>query len=336
MTRRLSALVLAAAIAAVTPVAADPVADFYKGKTIRVIVGTAPGDYDMWVRFIVRHLGRHIPGNPGFVVENMPGAGSLVATNHLYNRASQDGLTLGSVSRNIPHYAFAKKPNVQFDPMKFHWIGSPELTNRGCFARPDSGVKEAKDLFERELVVGTDGAGTSLSEMPLLLKNLLGMKFKTVDGYRGSNGVVLAMQRNEVAGICQTVTAFANSGQHMLDDGTVRILFTTERERVPRFKVPTIFEFAKTEEQRMILDFQASTLETGRPWLTPPNVPAERVAALRRAFDATMKDEAFLAEAKQRKLEVTPRTGAQIEAVLRQAADFPPHLLAKLATLTKR
>ena len=336
MTRLLSALALAATIAAVTPVAADPVADFYKGKTIRVIVGTAPGDYDMWVRFIVRHLGRHIPGNPGFVVENMPGAGSLVATNHLYNRASQDGLTLGSVSRNIPHYAFAKKPNVQFDPMKFHWIGSPELTNRGCFARPDSGVKEAKDLFERELVVGTDGAGTSLSEMPLLLKNLLGMKFKTVDGYRGSNGVVLAMQRNEVAGICQTVTAFANSGQHMLDDGTVRILFTTERERVPRFKVPTIFEFAKTEEQRMILDFQASTLETGRPWLTPPNVPAERVAALRRAFDATMKDEAFLAEAKQRKLDVTPRTGAQIETVLRQAADFPPHLLAKLATLTKR
>jgi tripartite-type tricarboxylate transporter receptor subunit TctC len=315
---------------------AQPAAEFYKGKTIRVIVGTAPGDYDMWVRFIVRHLGRHIPGSPGFVVENMPGAGSLIATNHLYNRASQDGLTLGSVSRNIPHYAFAKKPNVQFDPMKFHWIGSPELTNRGCFARPDSGVKEAKDLFERELVVGTDGAGTSLSEMPLLLKNLLGMKFKTVDGYRGSNGVVLAMQRNEVAGICQTVTAFANSGQHMLDDGTVRILFTTERERVPRFKVPTIFEFAKTEEQRMILDFQASTLETGRPWLTPPNVPAERVAALRRAFDATMKDEAFLAEAKQRKLEVTPRTGAQIEAVLRQAADFPPHLLAKLATMTKR
>jgi tripartite-type tricarboxylate transporter receptor subunit TctC len=336
MTRLLSALALAATIAAVTPVAADPVADFYKGKTIRVIVGTAPGDYDMWVRFIVRHLGRHIPGSPGFVVENMPGAGSLIATNHLYNRASQDGLTLGSVSRNIPHYAFAKKPNVQFDPMKFHWIGSPELTNRGCFARPDSGVKEAKDLFERELVVGTDGAGTSLSEMPLLLKNLLGMKFKTVDGYRGSNGVVLAMQRNEVAGICQTVTAFANSGQHMLDDGTVRILFTTERERVPRFKVPTIFEFAKTEEQRMILDFQASTLETGRPWLTPPNVPAERVAALRRAFDATMKDEAFLAEAKQRKLDVTPRTGAQIETVLRQAADFPPHLLAKLATLTKR
>jgi tripartite-type tricarboxylate transporter receptor subunit TctC len=337
MTRAKSAVALAACVGlAAAPAAAEPVTDFYKGKQIRVIVGTAPGDYDMWVRFVVRHMSKYIPGNPGFVVENMPGAGSLIAANHLYNRASQDGLTLGSVSRNIPHYAFAKKPNVQFDPMKFIWIGSPELTNRGCFARPDSGVKEAKDLYERELVVGTDGAGTSLSEMPMLLKNLLGMKFRTVDGYRGSNGVVLAIQRNEVSGICQTITAFANSAQHMLDDGTVRILFTTERERVPGLNVPTVFEFATTDEQRQILEFQASTLETGRPWLLPPNVPAERVLALRLAFDLTMKDEAFLAEARQRNLQVTPRRGEEIEEVLRKAAAFPPHLLAKLGQLTRR
>ena len=120
------------------------------------------------------------------------------------------------------------------------------MTNRGCFARTDIGVRTPRDLFERELLVGTDGAGTSLSEMPVLLKNLLGMKFRTVDGYKGSNDVVLAMQRNEVQGICQTVTAFAQSAQPMLDDGTFRLLFTTEREPVPRLKVPTIFEFAKT------------------------------------------------------------------------------------------
>ena len=209
-------------------------AEFYKGKTIRVIVGTSPGDYDTWVRLIVRYLPQYIPGQPNFVVENMPGAGSLIAANHLYNRAARDGTVLGSVSRNIPHYAFAKKANANFDPLKFQWIGSPEVNNRGCFARADSGVRTPRDLFERELLVGTDGAGTSLSEMPVLLKNLLGMKFRTVDGYKGSNDVVLAIQRNEVQGICQTLTAFSQSAQPMLDNGTVRLLFTTERDPVPR------------------------------------------------------------------------------------------------------
>ena len=315
---------------------AQSVADFYRGKQIRVIVGTAPGDYDAWARLVSRHMRQYIPGNPGFIVENMPGAGSLIAANHLYNKAAQDGTVLGSVSRNIPNYAFTKKPNVLFDPLKYNWIGSPEMTNRGCFARADSGVRVAEDLYTRELLMGTDGAGTSLSEMPVLLKNLFGMKFRTIDGYQGSNGVVLAMQRNEVQGICQTVTAFAQSAQHLLDDGTVRILFTTEREPVPRLKVPTVFQFAKTEEQRQILAFHASSLETGRPWLAPPGVPADRVNALRRAFDATMKDKAFLDDVKQRGFEVDPRTGEQIEAVLRSIASLPEELVLKAGELARR
>jgi tripartite-type tricarboxylate transporter receptor subunit TctC len=315
---------------------AQSVADFYRGKQIRVIVGTAPGDYDAWVRLVSRHMRQYVPGNPNFVVENMPGAGSLLAANYLYNKAAQDGTVLGSVSRNIPNFAFTKKPNVFFDPLKFNWIGSPEMTNRGCFARTDSGVKAPEDLFERELLVGTDGAGTSLSEMPTLLKNLLGMKFKTIDGYMGSNGVVLAIARHEVGGICQTVTAFAQSAQNMLDDGTVRLLFTTERERVPHLNVPTIFEYAKTDEQRDILAFHASSLETGRPWLAPPGVPTDRLNALRRAFDATMKDQGFLDEAKQRKFEVDPRTGEQVEAVLRAVASLPESLKAKAAEMIRK
>jgi tripartite-type tricarboxylate transporter receptor subunit TctC len=315
---------------------AQPAAEFYKGKTIRVIVGTSPGDYDAWVRLVVRYLPQYIPGQPSFIVENMPGAGSLIAANHLYNRAPRDGTVLGSVSRNIPHYAFAKKANANFDPLKFGWIGSPEVNNRGCFARTDSGVRSPRDLFERELLMGTDGAGTSLSEMPVLLKNLLGMRFRTVDGYKGSNDVVLAIQRGEVQGICQTLSAFAQSAQHMLDNGTVRLLFTSERDRVPGSKAPTIFEFTTDDEQRAILDFQASALETGRPWLTPPDVPAERVALLRRAFDAAMQDRALRDDAKKRGFEINPRTGVQVEAVLRKAAAFPPELLAKLAALTKR
>jgi tripartite-type tricarboxylate transporter receptor subunit TctC len=324
------------ACAFAVPAQAESVADFYRGKQIRVTVGSSPGDYDTWARITVRHLRRYIPGNPTFIVENMPGAGSLIAANYLYNKAAQDGTAMGSVSRNIPNYAFAKKPNVFFDPLKFNWIGSPEMTNRGCFARADSGVKVAEDLFSHELMVGTDGAGTSLSEMPLLLKNLLGMKFKTIDGYKGSNDVVLAMQRGEVGGICQTVTAFAQSAQNMLDDGSVRLLFTTEAHRVPHLKVPTVFEFTKTAEQREILEFHASALETGRPMLMPPNVPADRVEAVRRAFDATMKDPEFLEEVKQRKLEVESRTGEEIEAVLRSVAALPPEIMAKAAEMVRK
>jgi tripartite-type tricarboxylate transporter receptor subunit TctC len=315
---------------------AQTVADFYRGKQIRIIVGTAPGDYDTWMRMIARHMRQYVPGNPNFVVENMPGAGSLIAANYLYNKAAQDGTALGSVSRNIPNYAFTKKPNVQFDPLKFNWIGSPEMTNRGCYANVSSGVREAKDLFERELLVGTDGAGTSLSEMPVLLKNLLGMKFRTIDGYQGSSGVVLAMQRNEVHGLCQTVTAFSQSAQHLLDNGSVRVLFTTEKDRVSRYNAPSIFEFAKTQEERDILAFQASSLETGRPMVAPPNIPVDRVDALRRAFDATMRDRGFLDEAKLRNFEVDPRTGEQVEAVLRGVARLSPELIAKAGELTTR
>src|SRR3954454_3276056 len=214
---------------------AQTVADFYRGKQIRVIVGSSPGDYDTWARVIVRHMRQHVPGNPTFVVENMPGAGSLIAANYLYSKAAQDGTVLGSVSRNIPNFAFMKSPNANFDPLKFSWIGSPEMTHRACFVRTDSGVTAPEHLFEREVLMGGDGVGTSLSEMPILLRNLLGMKFKVVDGYKGSTDIVLAMQRNEVHGLCQTVMAFAQAGQHLLDDGTVKMLFTTEKDRVAKY-----------------------------------------------------------------------------------------------------
>src|ERR1700730_9764335 len=190
---------------AALPLHAQAFMDFYKGKQIRLVVGTEAGqDYDTWARLVARHMRRYIPGNPAFVIETMPGAGSLIAANHLYNKAAQDGTTLGMVSRNIPNYALMRQPNANYDPLKFNWIGSPEITHRGCYARSDSGIKSPEDLLVRELVVGGDGAGTALTETPLLLKNLLGMKFKLIDGYKGATAVVLAMERGEVEGLCQT------------------------------------------------------------------------------------------------------------------------------------
>ena len=329
-------MLIACCVGAATPLCAQSPADFYKGKQIRMVVGTEPGqDYDTWGRLVARHMRQYIPGNPPFVIENMPGAGSLIAANYLYNKAAQDGTTLGMVSRNIPNYALMRQPNVNYDPLKFNWIGSPELTHRGCYARSDSGIKSPEDLFVRELVVGGDGAGTALTETPLLLKNLLGMKFKLIDGYKGATAVVLAMERGELEGICQTTSAFQGSAQHLLDDGTFRILFTTEPEPVPELKVPTIFAYAKTDEERKILEVHASSLELGRPVLAPPNVPADRVAALRQAFDAAVRDPALLEEAKQMKLTVEARSGEAITAAIRTVAELPPELVAKAARMTR-
>ena len=337
MRTSIRALMLIACCAgAAAPLHAQSPADFYKGKQIRVVVGTEAGqDYDTWARLVARHMRQYVPGNPTFVIENMPGAGSLIAANHLYNKAAQDGTTLGMLSRNIPNYALMRQPNANYDPLKFNWIGSPEITHRGCYARADAGIKSPEDLFVRELMVGGDGAGTALTETPLLLKNLLGMKFKVIDGYKGATGVVLAMERGEVEGICQTTSAFLGSAQHLLDDGTFRILFTTEREPVPELKVPTVFAYAKTDEQRNILAIHASSLELGRPILAPPNVPADRVAALRRAFDATMQDQALLAEARQMKLQVEARSGDAIAAAIRMVAELPQELVAKAARMTR-
>ena len=332
-SKRTLAFVACCSLAA-TPLAAQSVADFYKGRQIHMVVGTEAGqDYDTWARLVTRHM--RVPGNPTFVIENMPGAGSLIAANYLYNKAAQDGTYLGMLSRNIPNYAIMRQPNANFDPLKFGWIGSPEMTHRGCYARSDTGIKSPQDLFARELLVGGDGAGTALTETPMLLKNLLGMKFKLIDGYKGATAVVLAMERGELAGICQNTSAFQGSAQHLLDDGTFRILFTTEPDPVPELKVPTVFAYAKTDEQRQILEVHASSLELGRPILAPPNVPADRVAALRQAFDAAMQDPALIDEARQMKLTVEARSGEAITAAIRTVAELPPELVAKAARMTR-
>jgi tripartite-type tricarboxylate transporter receptor subunit TctC len=335
MTVSMRALALAACCCvAATPLQAQSVADFYKGKQIHVVVGTeAGGDYDTWARLLGRHM--HVPGDPTFVIENMPGAGSLIAANYLYNQAPQDGTYLGMLSRNIPNYAIMRQPNANFDPLRFNWIGSPEMTHRGCFARADAGIQSPQDLFKRDLLVGGDGAGTALTETPTLLSNLLGMRFKVINGYKGASGVVLAMERGEVQGICQTTTAFIGAAQRLLDDGTFRILFTTEREPLPDLKVPTIFDYAKTQEQRDILEVHASSLELGRPIMTPPNVPADRIAALRGAFTAAMADPALRDEAKQMKLEITVRSGDEIAAIIKSVADLPLALVEKAAQMTR-
>src|SRR3954471_18598157 len=189
------ALLLALLLVASLGAQAQDAAGFYRGKQVRLIVGTAAGqDYDIWARLIARHFGRHIPGNPGFVVENMPGGGHIIAANYLFNIAAKDGSVLGMVTRNITDDAILNFPNVRFEPQKFSWIGSPEINHRGMFVATRTGVAKAQDLFETEVVVGATGAGQAVTTAPIILKNVLGMKLKIVLGYHAPQDVVLAIE----------------------------------------------------------------------------------------------------------------------------------------------
>ena len=308
-------LLVLSAVAWRAPVQAQTAEEFYKGKQIRLIVGTAAGqDYDTWARLIARHLTRFLPGNPAFIVENMPGAGHILATNYLFNLAPRDGMAIGMVSRNMTEAAIMRLPNVRFEPAKFNWIGSPELNHRVLFVNAASGFDKVSDLYARELLMGTPGGAQGVSAAPILLKNLLHMRLKIIQGYHSPGDVILAMARREVDGIVQSVGAPDGARRQWIESGQMRVLFSMERERVAGLDAPTIFEFAKSEQQRQVLAFFSSSMELGRPLMAPPGVPAQRVAQLRGAFDAVVKDAAFLQEAAALGFELMPQSGDEIAA----------------------
>jgi tripartite-type tricarboxylate transporter receptor subunit TctC len=332
MQHLIAAVVAAATLVAAAAASAQSAGDFFKDKQIRFVLGAAPGqDYDLWARFLSRHLPRHIPGSPSFVVQNMPGAGHLLATNWLYNIAPRDGTVWGSVSRNIPNAGLQQLSGVRFDPLKFNWLGSPELTNRGCFAMTSGRVKKAEDLFEQEFIVGGTGAGSTVTETPKLLRGLLGMKFKVVEGYVKPQDVQFAMETGELDGLCSTVQSFRNFRPDWFKSGTARVLFTLEKDPVHWIDAPTIYRFVKTQEQRQTLDFFSSSIEYGRPLLLPPEVPAERVQMLRRAFDATVNDPQFREEAKKLGLDITLRTGEELAALIRASQETPAEIVDRVA-----
>jgi tripartite-type tricarboxylate transporter receptor subunit TctC len=328
--KQLGAFAIALLLALPSAAAAQNAEEFYRGKTIKLVVGTASGqDYDVWARLIGRHITRHIPGQPALIVENMPGAGHIVATNHLFNLAPRDGTVIGMVSRGMTDAAIMKVRNIRFEPGRFNWLGSPEVNHRVMFVSAASGIARIADLFERELIVGAPGGGQGVTAAPLLLKNLLGLKLKVVTGYRSPGEVVLAVTRGEVGSLVTTVGGPVSARRQWVTDGKMRVLFNMEPERVPWLDAPTIFDVAKTEEQRQVLTFFAGNTRLGRPLMAPPDVPVERVALLRRAFDATMRDAAFLKEAETMGFEVAPQTGDQIAAQVAAALATPEEIVRR-------
>jgi tripartite-type tricarboxylate transporter receptor subunit TctC len=328
-----SALLLGAVLALqLSPAAAQSVAEFYKDKQVRLIIGNAAGgDYDLGGRLLARYLGAHIPGNPTVVVQNMPGASTVTATNYLYNKAPRDGTVFGSFSRNIASQAVIGKMNIEADPRKFGWIGGSSLPGRVCMVSAKSGVKSAAELFTREVIVAGSGAGSSLSIVPTALNNVLGTKFKLVEGYQGSNAAMLALERGEVEGICHTHGVFQSHHAQMVKEGQLKILLHVEDTEFPEDpSVPSIYQFAKTEKQKQMLRFLFSSTEFGRPYVTPPGVPADRLAALRNAFADALKDPGLIEEAKKTSVDMTYRPPEELEKLVAALYATPKETIEEL------
>ena len=321
-----AALVIGGLLAA--QAAADPVADFYRGKRIAMMVGSeAGGGYDAYARPVTRHLGRFIPGNPDFIVQNMPGGGGLRVTNNLYNVAPKDGTTMGEVQRAILTTPLldARNTEVKFDPLKFNWLGSLN-TETGLIVvwKETAPHREMKDLFDKELMVGSSGPTTDF--MPLFLNNVLGTKFKIIAGYKSSTDAYLAVERGEVQGrISNGWSGDKNILQPWMDANKVIYLAQLTTVKNALFPdVPLILDFARTEKERQAMELILSNQLWGRPFLLPPGVPEDRVAAVRKGFTEMMRDSEFLADAKKANVDIDVVTGDDITTILKRVYATPP------------
>ena len=331
MVRGLTAAAALACMA--TGAAAQSVEQFYRGRQIEFIVGSEGGSsYDGFARLMSRYMPDHIPGHPSFVVRLMPGAGHIKATNYLYSVAPKDGTSVGIISQLIPTASALKnKPGLEADFTRMNWVGSVETANQVCVTRLDAKVQRGEDLFAQTLIVGGAGAGSGVSTIPVYLREVFGMKFELIEGYKNSGDVMLAMDRGEVEGVCQTYQGFEHARPGAILQGKVRLLFNLEREPIPGSGAPTVRAFAKTQQQLEIAAFFSDNNDLGRPVVAPPDVPRERLDALRVAFDAAVRDPNYLADAKKQNLDPSPHTGAEQEALFKRILQTPPEIMRTAA-----
>lgn len=334
-------LLLAVMLGPVDKAWSQPVVDFYKGKSVTLTVGAAAGGgYDIAARMVSRHIGRHIPGGPAIVVKNMPGANSLPMTNFLYNVAAKDGTELGAPNNGIPfepllHVLSKDGSNVKFDPLRFNWIGSPIQEVYVLLAWHTTPYKTFKDLIGNRMLVGSMGANADNSILPSILEQLTGAQFKIIHGYQGQNDLLLAIERGELAGAGGIgYNGLVASRPDWLRDRKINLLVQFGAERHPDMpNVPTAADLVTASDDRAVLDMLFAKYRLSRPLVAPPDVPQERVAALRRAFDDTMKDEKLLQEAQTMGMEISPTSGAEIEAVIRKVHQSDPNQIAKARKL---
>jgi tripartite-type tricarboxylate transporter receptor subunit TctC len=338
---RIQALVRAIAVVSVpllslSAARADSVADFYKGKTVELYIGySAGGGYDIYARTLGRFIGQHIPGNPTIVVKNMPGAGSLVLANWLYNIAPKDGTVFGTIGRGTAFDPLLGSTKAKFVGTKFTWFGSMNNEVSVCVAWHTTGIKTIDDAKKKELSVGGTGAAADTDQFPKVLNGVLGTKFKVVTGYPGGNDVNLAMERGEVGGRCGwSWSSVVATHMPWVKEKKVYILIQLALAKHPDLPdVPLVMDLAKSKEETQMLKLVFARQPMGRPFLGPPGIPAERVAALRKAFMDTLKDKAFLAEAEKAKLEINAVSGEKVQEIVNDVFQTPKALADKVAAM---
>lgn len=328
----------AVAFASLAPatLSAQPAASrFFAGKQIDLIIGsTSGGGYDTYGRLIARHMDRYIPGNPTFVPKNMPGAGSAKAIGFISSAAPKDGTVMGAVfSGAIVEPLLNEKSKAPYDPTKLIYVGSANNEVFICAARSDSPMKKFEDALTHEILLGATAAGGSTRDFPSVLNNVLGTKFTVISGYPGSREVTLAIERNEVQGVCgYGWSSLIAQNAAMLDSGTLKVMVQEAAKSHPdldKMGVPMAVNFAKNAEDRRVLELIYGQLVFGRPYILPPGVPEDRVALLRKAFDQTMKDEKFLADAKKSRLDVDAVSGQEVQTLVTKMYETPPHIVAR-------
>ena len=314
------------------PVAAQTAADF-KGETISIINGYAPGSaYDVYGRTLARHFARFIPGNPAVIPKSMPGAGTLRAANYIYNVAPKDGTELAIFGVSAAMEPLMGNEQAKFDAARFGWIGSmnQELSFCGVWQRPGA-ASSFQDMLTKETIFGSAGPALINYQHPLLLKNVLGAKVRVVSGYKGILDTYLAMQRGEVNGACGLSRSLIRlQTLKDLEEGRLKLVIQMGPKTTNEFgNVPSAFDYVETDEDRMVLEFHFMQRLLGRPLTGPPGMPKERLAALRKAFLDTMRDREFLADAEKSSLDIDPATGEQVEDLLGQFADYPQGVIDK-------
>lgn len=305
--------------------------DFYKDKTITIIVSTgAGGSYYNIAQAFSRHMPKYIPGKPGMIVKAMPGAGNVRATNYLYNQAPRDGTTIGTINNSIPlHQALGGK-GVRYDVRNFYWFGSTGTYNSVAYIWHDKGIRTFDDLKKKEVNLGGTGAGSSIVIYPRVMNRFLGTKFKIILGYKSTGQIDIAMQAGELAARTGSYTGLVSDHPDWLKEKKVVIVAQIGSKRDSRLKdVPLMTELTSDSEHRKILGLISSPIAVGRPYLAPPGVPKERLAILQNAWDKAIRDKAFLAEMKKLRTEIDPISGSEVTAVIKTTMAAPKDIIEK-------
>jgi tripartite-type tricarboxylate transporter receptor subunit TctC len=316
-----------------TSACADPVADFYRGRTVTLVIGySAAGGYDTYARVVARHLGDHIPGRPTILPQNMEGAGSLRAANYLYAAAPKDGSVIGMVARGMAMEPLIGRSHASFDSRKLTWLGSGTNEVSTCVTGHASAVKTWGQALTTPFTVGGEGSGSDPDVFATVMRNVFGVKLRLVSGYPGTAEITLAIERGEIDGRCGwSYSSLKQQHPDWVANQQVNILVQLALSRSPELPdVPLIADLATTDRQRQILRLVFSRQAMARPFLAPPGIPDDRKQALRAAFDETLKDPAFLAEARQRGLEVNPVSGAEIDKLIEELYQTPADIIAEV------